>query len=418
MRVLHFIPNLKAVAGSSFLGYKAQLIAALADKADVTVLTRDAGHTPLGKAEIRTFSTADMLAMKRKRFFSKALDSLRPDVVHIHACWNKAADTLSKECARRSIPTVMTVDRRLEAWHVRQRYWSHKLPKMLLFQRSMLSRVGALHFLSSNELSSFETFGWHPCLKPKRSLNERTAVIEPFNITAGTSAEAMADATLALYSKVADSAPFFQMTADERKAEDILLAAGMAAGHPDLATPGEDGMSLLRSLDGKAWRRIFIHAHDEGISDYIKAGAEQAGIRYPETGADTIDRFRMHAGSKHAGKDFAKSKKISKLKSDAALPDFERVLCAEFAVLIMKIRHSCAHRSDFARIYGLLRFNEYDEDSVRDRLHGMGFGKDAARVLQVMEERYDLGEGFMFADPLDDNGTRKLRQKLFKSEIQ
>ena len=208
------------------------------------------------------------------------------------------------------------------------------------------------------------------------------------------------------------------MTADERKAEDLLLAAGMAAGHPGLATPGEDDMSVLRSLDGKAWRRIFIHAHDEGISDYIKAGAEQTGIRYPETGADTIDRFRMHAGSKHAGKDFAKSKKISKLKSDAALPDFERVLCAEFAVLIMKIRHSCAHRSDFARMYGLLRFNEYDEDSVRDRLHGMGFGKDAARVLQVMEERYNLGEGFMFADPLDDNGTRKLRQKLFKSEIQ
>ena len=69
-------------------------------------------------------------------------------------------------------------------------------------------------------------------------------------------------------------------------------------------------------------------------------------------------------------------------------------------------------------MYRKLRFEDYDEDLVYGKIRGLGLAKDAARLFKIMEERYGLGQGFMFADPLDDKGTMKLREKLFKSEIQ
>ena len=66
----------------------------------------------------------------------------------------------------------------------------------------------------------------------------------------------------------------------------------------------------------------------------------------------------------------------------------------------------------------MLRSNEYDEDLVCNKLKTMKMLDSASRLLQIMKERYALGEGFMFADPLDDNGTMKMRKKLFKSRIQ
>lgn len=48
----------------------------------------------------------------------------------------------------------------------------------------------------------------------------------------------------------------------------------------------------------------------------------------------------------------------------------------------------------------------------------LNLSKDTARLLQIMKERYGLGEGFMFIEPLSDNGTQRLKEMLFKANIQ
>lgn len=417
MKVLHFIPSLEAADRSHLLNYKVALLSRMAEKADVAVLTCDAGKVSLGGAEIKECLASAVVVGRGRRRFRHLLATMRPDVVHIHACWNYVAGVLFKECVRLKVPTVLTLDRRLENWHVRRRYWSGKLPMSVMFQRSMLRRAGALHFITWQEQARFERFGWHPAVKASRPLNTRTVTICPFNITGGTSVEDMADSLLALYQKVADSAPFNQMSDDERKVEDLLL--GISLSLKGQVRVSDDDLSLLRSVDGKSWRRILIHSYDEKISDNVYEGLRLAGLPIPAVAVSTMDRFALRAcdaGGKP--KDVSSDAKMARLMSDKSIPQVERGVCVELVGLLLKIRHGGAHRSDFVRLYRKLRFEDYDEDLVYGKIRGLGLGKDAARLFKIMEERYGLGEGFMFADPLDDKGTLKLRKKLFKSEIQ
>lgn len=417
MKVLHFIPNLEAVKRSPLLSYKVALLASMSGKADVTVLTCNAGKVSLDGIEIKECLASAVVIGRGRRRLRRLLTAMRPDVVHIHACWNHVAGVLFRECARLKVPTVLTVDRRLESWHVKRHYWSGKLPMSVMFQRRMLKDAGALHFITQQEQARFEYFGWHPLVKASHPINTRTVTISPFNITAGTSAETMVGSLLALYQKVADSAPFNQMSDDERKVEDLLL--GISLSDNGRVTISDGDISLLRSIDGKSWRRILIHSYDENISENVYEGLRQAGMPIPAVAAGTLDRFALRAcdaGGKP--KDVSSDAKIARLMSDKSIPQLERGVCVELVGLLLKIRYGYAHRSDFVRLYRKLRFEDYDEDLVYGKIRGLGLAKDAARLFKIMEERYGLGQGFMFADPLDDKGTMKLREKLFKSEIQ
>lgn len=414
IRVLHFIPSLEAVSGSYLSDYKPALLTSMADKADVVVFTCCAGNVALGRATINICPVSVVMSGKCRRRFRQTLTVVRPDVVHIHACWNYLGGVLADECARLHIPTVITLDRKLEDWHFRHHFWLCKLPELIMFQRRMLRKAGALHFITEQEMSDFKRFGWLPGLKAEKPLNTRAVTICPFNITGGVSVDGMVDRLLALYQKVADSAPFNRMTDDERWAEDRLLAVSLLGR--ELAEVTDKDIALLRSLGGSSWRRILIHAYDEGVSDNLYEGLRLIGMSVPAIAAGTIDRFAREGHD--VPKDVSTNVKIVRLMSDTDMPEFERGLCVGIVELLLKIKYACAHRSDFMQLYNRLRFNDYDEDLVNSRICGLGLGKDVARLFMIMKERYGLGEGFMFTDPLDDKGTKKLRNQLFKSEIQ
>lgn len=411
VKVLHFIPSLKSAAGPGLSDYKVPLLTCMAGKADVTVVTCDAG-----KAGMAGCSTVELGRWRRGRGFRKILTEAAPDVVHIHACWNRAAATLFKECGSLHVPTVLTLDHGLDSWHAVRNCWLRKLPMWFMFQRGMLERAGAVHFVTAQECDRFMRLGRHPRLKAVESLNARTAVIGAFNITGGVTVEDMADGLLALYGKVADSAPFFRMTSDERLAEDRLLAISLEGGLGRGVSGGDK--ALLESLGVKSWRRILIHAYDEGVYDCIRDAIGRSCAESPCVDVENIDRFDMNAANGAGGRAVSESRAALRLKSDAALPDFECGLCVMLCTLILKVRRACARRSDFVRLYKMLRFNEYDEALVNVKMRSLGLGGDSARMLQILKERYGLGEGFMFADPLDDKGTAELRKKLFKSGIQ
>ena len=419
MKVLHFIPSLKTVVCSELLKYKTALIEQMAESGEVCVLTADKGNISLGKAEIRTYSPVKTLFGRGKRQFGKILDAVRPEVVHIHACWNFSACCLLKACEKRNIPTVLTTDRQLEPWHVSRHYWSHKLPLMLKYQRYILKHAGALHATNRQELENISSLNWHPRLKTKHSLNPNIALIEPFTVVHGMKADNMTESMIKLYRKVADSSPFGQMTKEERHAEDLLMQAGISGDITDSAITEAD-KDLMASLNNDAWRRIFLHSTDQGIYEYVKAGLKKADIPACPIDTDKVERFIPESMKDTATKaeDIGKSRKISRLKSDETLSDFERKLCAALMTVSLKIKYSCVNRADFTKIYKMLRFNEYDEDAVENKMHDTGTGKNMARLLQIMKERYGLGDGFMFTEPLNDKKTTKIKKKLFNTAIQ
>ena len=72
------------------------------------------------------------------------LTSSHYDILHIHGCWQYAAYRLACVAWRENTRVVITPHGELEPWVMKQRYWKEKLPKRLLFQRSLIQQAYAV----------------------------------------------------------------------------------------------------------------------------------------------------------------------------------------------------------------------------------------------------------------------------------
>lgn len=411
MVILHFVPSLNAVRKSAFLRYKTALFEAMAKRAETHVLTLDATDVSYGNVIVENHPSSYVNSCRIQRSFAKTLSAHKPDIVHIHAVWNIPAYKLFCECQKLDIPTVITADHQLDKWHMRHHYWNKKFLQLPIYQKRMLSHSSALHFVTRQEQSYFKTFNELPWVKSSQCLNEKSEVVEAFNISREMSAQDMSDNLLSLYKKVIDSTPFSRMDEKEQHIEDLLLAIGYNNGNFLVST---EDISLVESINETSWRRILLHSSDEGIIDYVKAGAKAINAAMPVIDIERINRFPPKAKNHDI-----KIKQVArKLKSDKTLPLFEQELCILITTVLHKVKYGTVHRSDFARICKMLKSNEYDEELVNAQMHKLGLSNDVARIFQIIKERYNLSDGFMFTDPLDDKKTEILRRKLYKSKIQ
>lgn len=414
MKVLHFIPNLKVAVGLEYLKYKLALLDDMAERVEVHLLTADASCLPVSSSVVvHKYSPAKLFVGMERRSFSKLLLSLKPDIVHIHTCWNLSAYNLLKLCVRSRIHTVLTLDHGMERWNMSHRYWISKLPMWIMFQRYIVINAGAVHAVSGQEADMIRNNGFYHGYLLKRVVIDRMVKVEAFNLVGGMAVRDMTDKLLMLYMKVADTTPFIQLTEDERRLEDVLLQIGVNFGRIDVPI-SEDLLTLLRSMDIISWRRIFLHANDEGVLEYLKTGMSAKKILIPDIDIAQIARFDKH--NPKGGKQ--RSVKFNELYRGGFLSDVERDLCKTVVEVMWKIRQNRVHRKDFVKLYLALRFNDYDEEKVWKKMNSMHLGLETERLLCILGKRYGLGEGFMFAEPLDDKGTRKLEEKLFKSYIQ
>lgn len=417
MKVLHFIPSISAIVSSRLFRYKLALVESMSENADVHILTTGKANISLGRAVIHTFSPAKNILSGRFAYFDKFLSLIRPDVVHIHACWSLQAFYFQKKCIKYHIPVVITFDKQLETWHFSHFYWTVKLPLLTVFQRYMIIHAEALQAISGQEHSHLMTLGWYPGLKVRRCLNERIATVGIFDRTYGKTAGNMAEELILLYQKVTDSNPFIRMTDTDRCAEDLLLMSGVSQSHRDSPVTGMS-KSMPYALSNESWRRLLLHSADEGVFDHIVAGAKRYGVALPAFDVDKIDRFARRSSAADNDDDVSVNEKIKMLKSDDTFPELERDICLMLVAVLLKIDGFMVHRSDFVALYGILRFNNYDEELLCQKIRELKIQKRTGRLFQILKERYGLEEGFMFTEPVNDRGTEKLRRMFLKSNIQ
>lgn len=417
MKILHFIPSISAIAGSRLFQYKLALVENMSENADVHILTSGKVNISLGKTVIHTFSPVKNILSGRFVCFDRILSLVKPDVVHIHACWNIQTFYFQKKCIKYHIPVVMTVDRQLEAWHFSHCYWTVKLPLMAVFQRYMIIHAEALQAVSDQEHSHLMALGWYPGLNARRCLNEKIATVGIFDRTCGKTVGNMAEELIQLYQKVTDSNPFIRMTEADRYAEDLLLMSGVSQNHRDCRIT-DMGKDMPDNLSNESWRRILLHSSDEGVFDYVVAGAKRCGVALPVFDVDKIDRFARRSFAADNDDSVSENGKIKMLKSDGTLPELERDICLMLVAVLLKINGFLVHRSDFVALYDILRFNDYDEELLYQKMRELKMLKRIGRLFQILKERYGLEEGFMFTEPVNDRGTEKLRRMFLKSDIQ
>lgn len=417
MKVLHFIPQFNAVSASSALQYKLALIKSQAECADVHILTSQPPTEQLGNVVQHTYSPLKSLLSCGRSLFVKLLNNIHPDVVHIHSCWNIHAFILQMCCIKSNTPVIISTDKQLEPWHTLDGYWLCKLPKLVAYQRYMLRRADALHAVCEQELADIKRFSWHPRLKSRQPINNKVEVVPVVGWHDPQLLREMTDRMMRLYQKVIDSNPFMLMSDADRHAEDALLHAGVCYGRLD-AVMAESDMNHLKSYDDKAWRRLLLHAADEKILDLVLTGARQNNLPVSPFSQSKIVRFERKLRPTMSEEDIANNAKVKKIKADDELNDVEKKVCTAIIITILKLKCGNIHRSDLAVLYATLRFNAYNEAKVWRKMQSLKVDKSAARLLQMLGERYALEEGFMFAEPLSDKGTERLRTLLYKSNIQ
>lgn len=417
MRILHFIPDINISAGSNIFKYKPALLERMSGNAEVHLLTFCPVREPLSGVTVHKMSSLKMILDVGSSSLYNILSGIKPDIVHIHACWSFAAYKLQKLCVKKRIPVVLTLDKQLEPWHVHNHYYGCKLLRLLLFQRAMIRKADAIQAVSEQEKTTVEHLGWHPSFVSRKCLNDRTAVIRIFSLVEAMPIGDMVAAMIRLYRKVLDTRPFMSMTDADCRAEDFLLALGMSKDNDAVALSDED-KSFLLSLDVNSWRRILLHAVDEGIYDTVKSGCMRCAIFPPPMDVYTADRFASSVKSA-AGLEKGRVDKYNViLKRNKTLSGIELDICKKLVDVLSKIKCLQVKRSDIAGLYQSLRYTDYNETLVATAICTLRMQKVTSRLFQIMKERYGLEEGFMFLEPLSDRKTQILRNNLFKSDIQ
>ena len=93
-------------------------------------------------------------------------------------------------------------------------------------------------------------------------------------------------------------------------------------------------------------------------------------------------------------------------------------VCTVMLNFIHELQKGTLSRRHIADLYSTLRFTDYNEKKVTDVLQLLKERKLAARIMQILYESLGLEEGFMPMEAKNDRGTRKIKQILYKANIQ
>ena len=221
----------------------------------------------------------------------------------------------------------------------------------------------------------------------------------------------MADEFITLYHKVLDSYPFMMMTADDCAVEDLLLVQGVALLHGRSSMVelrlAPTVLPLLDKLSGEAWRYLQLHAHDQGILPLVLSGARVLRPSLPVLDIKHVNRFDGPSGNDASGEE-----DVQKTLSD------EEQLVKLLQQTRIALRNGKLSRRMLANVYEALYYGNYNEDTVRQLIRKRRILKYCARLQHILAQRYSLGEGYMFTEPLDDNETLKMTNTLTKLQIQ
>lgn len=343
------------------------------------------------------------------RNLRKDIAEAKPDIVHIHGCWSLAVWRADMLCRKHNIIVVFSPHRMLEPWHIADGYWLKKLPMLLLFQRAILRHAKAVEADTAQERDNLLTLSVIPLLKRKHPLNANiVATIRP-KATSETATDSP------LYRKVVDTYPRLCMTPADIRAENILLRLGMTQDSRNI-TLSEEELKASRDITDETWRRIQLHAYDEGVLEEVLRGAETVRIAARNIDISGIDRFER---DKHTNNQPLKTTeammhplRLEEISEEEKATANDIFICKVILNLRYEMLHDTISKRHLCDTYAALRFTDFDEDRVVKMLSLLQMRRFARRVLHIMTEMFRLEEGFTFDKPLNDDTTAKMRRRV------
>lgn len=381
MKILHYIPQ-KEVSAGFLADYLSMLTTALSKTAEVDVV----------------YSLSQ---------FKKKIREQRPDIVHIHACWDITGYRVQQLAIREHLPHLLSLHGKMQPWHLKDHFYLQKIPLLVLGQHQAITKADAIQVDGPMEMRRMTAIHW----------NERLGQIDNALITKTITPEEMARRMMALYQKVIDSNAFFLMTEEEKRAEQYLIQAGLSTATAENITYSQ--------LPDTSWRRICLHAEEEGITDIVEKGAQQLQ-RSPMVDTGSIERF---APTLHKNKEMLETQQIhiknpltkasfETIRKDESPTDAELLVCQAIINLSHELKQKTLSKRHLVDLYRILRYTDYDEDKVTRMLKHLKLHHFTESMLQILHDSLGLQEGFMPFDPRDNKRTKKIIQSLHNLNVQ
>ena len=168
MKVLHFIPSLRAADGGTTT-YMQQLAPALGQLCELHVCALASADDiiPLTGCQLHTITASVRHIGQMRREWMELLANVQPDVVHINCCWLPQIALVTRwtdqwRAARTSATKlILTPHGMLEPWILARHYWTRKVPAIWLYQRRAVQRCDLLIATADEERDHLMQLGWN-----------------------------------------------------------------------------------------------------------------------------------------------------------------------------------------------------------------------------------------------------------------
>lgn len=357
MTIIHYIPTMDLKKGIA-PHYVNSLVRATARVATSYIVEEKELGTPL-----LDFTNNAVRLLKKHR----------PDIVHIHASWDFRSAWLGKIARRMGLFVVVSPHGGLSQVKMEQRFWKEKLPRILGYQFRMLRKSRLVITISDKEKEELGRLGWK-----KRMIT----VPQPSVNNIGD--DELCSLIMSAYRKVIDTHYLERITENEigfsiRCVREALRREGHFMQNDEPYTMPE----------GLSFRRIYIFAHDNGITPLLHEGARRLDFAIPQPlNVDSLPRFTekpKRQGSRE--KNFRKFCEILKREIPDTVSDPIFTLQGEISLLA------------FANVYNVMRFNDYDEEKFISQMKSAGLEKYTSRMMYLFQELFNMEEGFMPVAP-------------------
>ena len=375
MRIVHYISSLKE--NDLLSTYLKSLTQAMGGKADITIVTSN----------------------KRKELLRQPL----PDILHIHTCWDYTTARLAQRMGRRGTAIVLSPHGALDAYVLSHEQPTTKLLCRYLFQRAMIRHTDALVVTTEDERSELLSFQWQ----------SRISIVKNALLDRHTTVANMVDEMLHFYQKVIDTRYAVLMSKKEKEAIGLLVREG--ATNDTFSQPIDTTQRhLIDSMNDAQWRRVLLYADDEDVRDLVDRAISRLHLTIPPIDTDAIDRF-PNRHPKAVGL-LAGTSNDSRLQRDTT--DNERslrVICSMLLSAQQHLKSGTLSMHHMADLYSHLKYDDYDEDRLREITSELGIRRFTQAIVQLLVENLKLEEGFRPMQPHNGRTARRLRHLLEKT---
>lgn len=370
MTIIHYIPSMDPKAGTA-PDYVECLIRATRNVAESHVIT----DSDLGD---------NVISISRN--IKGIIRKYRPDIIHIHAAWSYKAALVERKANGMGVFTVLSVHGGLSPEVIDLDFWKEKLPRLLTYQFLMVRNCHALVAVSQDDYDSLKSLGW-----------KKRIVSIPHPALFHKSDDETRDLLMGIYRKIIDTNYLLRITENEvlfvkkcvavqiwNENRNFDITTSTVRCDKVTAQLIQEIKDIIESDKELSFKRIFIFAHDNGVTDLMMQGAKEAGISMPPLlDVSALPRFKQKARKDKYEKSFNKLCKIIMEVTDGKELFPAYTLAGGISFLTI------------SQIFQRLRFSSYDEDRFSFLAEKAGISKFTARFLKSLSNVFYLEIGYM-----------------------